>query len=79
MSGDVSSAVAIRKRNRSIRELAKSALESIPMIPIHVTEIKKLILKDNQGSSNLKERHGSFLSPSLFGIPPFGLTGIFVC
>jgi hypothetical protein len=56
MSGDISSAVAIRKRNRSIRESAKSVLESIPMIPIHVTEIKKLILKDNPGSPNLKER-----------------------
>ena len=56
MSGDITSAVSLRKRNRSIRESAKSVLESIPMIPIHVTEIKKLILKDNPGSSNLKQR-----------------------
>ena len=56
MSGDITSAVAIRKRNRSIRESAKSVLESIPMIPIHVTEIKKLILKDNPSCPNLQER-----------------------
>jgi pyruvate/2-oxoglutarate dehydrogenase complex dihydrolipoamide acyltransferase (E2) component len=41
-----------RKRNRDIRESAKMVLESIPQIPIHVTEIKKLILKDGAGKSN---------------------------
>ena len=34
-----------RKRNRDIRDSAVSVLESIPQIPIHVTEIKRLIMK----------------------------------
>ena len=37
-----------RKRNRDIRDSAVSVLESIPQIPIHVTEIKRLIMKGRQ-------------------------------
>jgi len=38
---------SIRNRNNSIKESAKLVLESIPQIPIHVSEIKKLIMKDS--------------------------------
>merc|ERR1719167_173338 len=38
--------VRTRKRNKSFKESAKLVLESMPMIPIHVAEIKKLIVKD---------------------------------
>jgi len=50
--------VRTRKRNKSIKESAKLALESMPMIPIHVAEIKKLIVKDQiSADTNLNEDH----------------------
>lgn len=45
--------VRTRKRNKSIKDSAKLALESIPQIPIHVTEIKKLIIKDNLNAKSM--------------------------
>ena len=42
----MSEAAEERKRNRDIRDSAVSVLESIPQIPIHVTEIKRLIMKE---------------------------------
>jgi hypothetical protein len=42
----VLSGVMARKRNRSLRESAKSVLAAMPQIPIHVTQIKRLIQKD---------------------------------
>ena len=48
-SGESATALAAskeeRKRNRDLRDSAVSVLESIPQIPIHVTEIKRLIMK----------------------------------
>jgi len=50
--------VRTRKRNKSIKESAKLVLESMPMIPIHVAEIKKLIVKDQiSADTNLNEDH----------------------
>ena len=45
-----------RKRNRDIRESAVSVLESIPQIPIHVTEIKRLIMKERSIKRSLNVR-----------------------
>ena len=48
-SGESATALAAskeeRRRNRDLRDSAVSVLESIPQIPIHVTEIKRLIMK----------------------------------
>jgi len=50
--------VRTRKRNKSIKESAKLVLESMPMIPIHVAEIKKLIVKDQiSADTSLNEDH----------------------
>uniref|UniRef100_A0A0K2VEN7 DEUBAD domain-containing protein n=1 Tax=Lepeophtheirus salmonis TaxID=72036 RepID=A0A0K2VEN7_LEPSM len=51
-----------RKRNKSLKESAKLVLESIPQIPIHVTEIKKLILKDQPSVETRELRDGNLLS-----------------
>jgi hypothetical protein len=52
MSGDVNSSISQRKLNRFIRETAKSVLESIPQIPIHISELKRLMIKENQDPTN---------------------------
>ncbi len=55
LAGSVASAAvtasSVRKRNRDMKESAKMVLESIPQIPIHVTEIKRLILKDGTAAA----------------------------
>ena len=84
-SGESATALAAskeeRKRNRDLRDSAVSVLESIPQIPIHVTEIKRLIMK----ARNAKDRvftlqllsvpffciESNPLSAKSFLLPPF--------
>jgi len=66
--------VRTRKRNKSIKDSAKLALESIPQIPIHVTEIRKLIIKDNLNAKSITSEN-DLSEERLLSVLTHGSTG----
>lgn len=62
--------IKTRSRHKDIRDSARSVLSSFPGgLPIHVSEIKKLIQQDQQGADHEDRRCGSEAIGGLHQIP----------